>query len=480
MRPALHAAAALLLAVSLGPARAQAPAAAPPRDAVRMVETWLQAQVAYERVPGLAASIVVGQDVVWRGAFGFADAARRVPVRSDTVFGICSISKLFTSMAVMQLAEDGRLSLDDDIGKWLPGFALRRTDADSGPISLRALLMHSAGLPREAAASYWTPPDFRFPAREQLLAGLAGQQTFTRANDRHQYSNLGMALLGEVVSAASGQPYASYVQQRILAPLGLADTRPGGPVGEAGPRQAQGFGALRRDGTRQALPPYDARALAPAAGFSSTVEDLARFAAWNFRLRKQGGRELLHVSTLREMQRVQWTDPDGKETWGLGFAAWRDGGNDMVAHNGLCPGMLSSLQLALNDEVATVVMLNANDNRSASRYTRPMRQLMLKGLKLPAPAPGGPRLDDYAGSYNDQPYGSEFVILPWGRDLAGLQLPTNDPAGDLQLLRHVQGDRFRAVRADGSLGQDVTFVRDTTGRVTGYREWEQLWLRTGP
>ena len=75
-------------------------------------------------------------------------------------------------------------------------------------------------------------------------------------------------------------------------------------MGEPGPRMAQGFGALRRDGTRQALPPYDARALAPAAGFSSTAEDLARFAAWNFRLRKNGGRELLHVATLREMQRV--------------------------------------------------------------------------------------------------------------------------------------------------------------------------------
>lgn len=477
MRVALRTGTAALVLAS-GTALAQAPA--PPRDAVRAVETWLQAQVAYDRVPGLAASIVVGQDVVWRGGFGFADPARRVPVRSDTMFGICSISKLFTSIAVMQLAEDGRLALDDDIGKWLPGFALRRTDADSGPISIRALLMHSAGLPREAAGSYWTPPDFRFPTREQLLSGLAAQQTAQRANERHQYSNLGMALLGEVVSAASGQPYASHVQQRILAPLGLADTRTGGPVGEPGPRQAQGFGALRRDGTRQALPPYDTRALAPAAGFSSTVEDLARFAAWNFRLRKQGGRELLNVATLREMQRVQWTDPDGKETWGLGFATWRDGGNDMAAHNGLCPGMLSSLQLALTDEVATVVMLNANDNRSASRYTRPMRQLMLKGLKLPAPAPDGPRLEDYAGSYNEQPYGSEFVVLPWGRDLAALQLPTHDPAGEMQVLRHVAGDRFRVVRADGSLGGEYTFLRDATGRVTGYREWEQVWLRAGP
>lgn len=477
MRPGRLLAAATL-ALAAGGAAAQA--SAPPRDALRLVETWLQAQVAYERVPGVAASIVIGPDVVWRGAFGFADPARRVPVKPDTAFGICSISKLFTAVAVMQLVEDGKLALDDDIGKLLPTFAVRRTDPDSGPISIRSLLTHASGLPREAAASYWTPPDFRFPTREQLLAGLATQQTLSRANERHQYSNLGMALLGEVVATASGLPYATYVQQRILAPLGLADTRPGGPVGEPGPRMAQGFGALRRDGTRQALPPYDARALAPAAGFSSTAEDLARFAAWNFRLRKNGGRELLHVATLREMQRVHWTDPDGKETWGLGFAAWRDGGNDMVAHNGTCPGQLSSLQLALTDEVATVALINANDNLSASRYTRPMRQLVQMGLKLPAPPADGPRLEDYAGSYNEQPLGSEFVVLPWGRDLAALQLPTTNPVGSLQVLRHAGGDRFRVVRADGSLGAEYAFLRDSTGRVTGYREWEQVWLRTAP
>ncbi len=482
--------AAAALAAFVASASAQPPPPPPPpaasaaaapatqyRDAVRLVETWLQAQAAYERVPGLSAGIVIGQELVWRGAFGFSDHQRKLPTRPDTIYGICSISKLFTAVAVMQLVEDGKLALDDDIAKLLPAFAMQRSDADSGPITIRMLLMHASGLPREGATSYWTLPDFRFPSREALLKGLAEQKTFMRAGDHFQYSNLGMALLGEAVAAASGTSYEAFVQDRILNPLRLADTRPYLPAAEWGKRLAQGFGAVQRDGTRQPLPLYDTRGLTPAAGFSSTVDDLARFAAWNFRLRKNGGKELLRVASLREMQRVQWTDPDGKETWGLGFAVWRDGSTALAGHGGVCPGQLRNLQMALNEEVAAIAMVNANDNRGLGRYTTPMRKLMLKGLKLPVAPADGPKLDDYAGRYSEQPCDSEVVITPWGRDLAVLHLPHTDPAAGLTLMRHAGGDLFRELREDGTLADEVTFVRDAAGRVVGYRVWNQFWPR---
>ncbi len=104
--------------------------------------------MAYERVPGFSAGVVIGQDLVWSQAWGSLDHQRRVPAQADTLYSICSISKLFTSGAVMQQWEEGKFSLDDDIGKWLPGFAIQRSDADSGPISVRSLLMHASGLPR--------------------------------------------------------------------------------------------------------------------------------------------------------------------------------------------------------------------------------------------------------------------------------------------------------------------------------------------
>lgn len=442
-------------------------AATPPRDALRLMEAWLEAQMVYERLPSLSAAVVLGQQTVWHQAWGHADHRRQVPARTDTAYSICSISKLFTSVAVMQLWEAGKLALDEDIGKLLPDFKLQRTDPDSGPITVRGLLTHASGMPREADFGYWTAPEFQFPSRSEMLQAVAGQRTVGRAFDRQQYSNLGMSLLGELVASASGQSYEAYVQNHILGPLKLNDTRPGMPAALWGTGLAQGHGALTRQGTRPAFALFDPRALTPAAGFSSTVDDLARFAAWQFRLRKNGGSELLRVSTLREMQRVQWTDPDGENTWGLGFAVYRDGTTNIASHTGVCPGYLSSIALALNEEIAVVSMFNATGG-AASRLTTGMRKLLQKGLKLP-PAPAtGPALDDYTGRYDGQPFSSELLISPWGKDLAVLYVPSPNPAGNMYLLRHAAGDNFRAVRDDGSLGTEYRFERDATGRVSGF------------
>lgn len=145
-----------------------------------------------------------------------------------------------------------------------------------------------------------------------------------------------------------------------------------------------------------------------------------------------------------------------------------------VSHGGTCPGYLSAVVLALKDEVAVIAMANANGAGTAP-FARPIRQLVLKGLRLPvAPqGPGSPVLAAYAGRYASQPWSSEEVIVPWGNGLAQLDLPNTDPAGRMTVLRHVAGDRFREVRDDGSLGAEVAFERGSDGQVSGYTAWSQ-------
>lgn len=105
---------------------------------------------------------------------------------------ICSISKLFTAVAAMRLVDEHRLQLDDELGSVLPGFKLAQSDPDSAPVTLRALLTHSAGLPRESDFPDWTGPDFVFPTTPQIRDRLAGQPTSFRSGERFEYSNLGM------------------------------------------------------------------------------------------------------------------------------------------------------------------------------------------------------------------------------------------------------------------------------------------------
>jgi CubicO group peptidase (beta-lactamase class C family) len=437
-----------------------------PHDALRLLDLWFDAQRDYERQPGISAGVVMGQQLVWKKGYGFLDAAGKVPAAADTLYSICSISKLFTAVAVMQLWEAGKLSLDDDVAKHVPEFAIQRSDADSGPINLRSLLTHSSGLQREADLPYWSAS--RFPDRAALYRQISQDKTFTYASHRFQYSNLGMSVLGDVVAAASGMPYEAYVQSRILQPLGMKDTQAGLPLPLLGTRLAQGFGSLRRDGTRMQLPPFDTAAITPAAGYVSTVEDLARFAMWQLRLLEKGGSELLKVSTLRDMQRVQWQDADGRNTWGLGFIVQRDGTVTGVGHDGLCPGYRTAVILLPKEKLAVIGMANAVGNGSAP-FTRPMRQVLLKGLRLTAPKDNKEldRQRSISGRYGNN-WGSEGVVVPWGEGLAMLSLPSSDPAASLQVLKHSSGDTYRFVDDTGNPGTPVLFTRDAAGHVTGY------------
>jgi len=185
-------------------------------QALRLAEAWLDATLAYERIPGVSVGVVVDQDLIWGRGFGWADVAVRRPAAADTIYGICWISKLFTAVAVMRERDAGRLRLDDPVAAHLPYFKLEATLPSSPPVTIRDLLTHSGGVPRESAQPYWTDPEFAFPTTEEIVRGLAGQRMIYPAERFYQYSNLGLALLGQVVERTSGEAYADYVRAHLI------------------------------------------------------------------------------------------------------------------------------------------------------------------------------------------------------------------------------------------------------------------------
>ncbi|HEV7385093.1 MAG TPA: serine hydrolase domain-containing protein, partial [Phenylobacterium sp.] len=439
-------------------------------EALRLADAWLDAVRAYNHLPALSAAVEVGDELVWAKGYGAIDPGGKVPASSGTIYSICSISKLFTSVAVMQQFEAGRVRLDEPVTTYLPWAKLKSVDAaDSLPISLRAMLTHSAGLPRESDSPYWTGPDFLFPSREQVRETLTRQEALYPVGRYFQYSNLGLTLVGETVEAVSGEPYAAYVQAHVLGPLGLTDTHPFMPMALYEKRLAAGFGPLRRDGTRELLRPFDARGVAPAAGYTSTVEDMARFAAWQFRLLRTGKPEVLKASTLREMQRVQFVDPDWKTNWGLGFSITHMDRHTFVGHGGACPGYQSALMMEPATETAVVVMDNASENPDP--YAAGVFALLAKRgefkFKDPQPAQGV-NLEAYSGRYASTPWRSEGVMTPWAGGLAYLSLPTPNPADGIQVLKPKGGDVFRRVRDDGSEAEEYRFERNAAGKVTRF------------
>lgn len=441
------------------------------KEALQLLEIWIDSKLDYDQMPGISMAVVHDQELVWSKGFGFSNLKEKVPVTSDTIYSICSISKLFTSIALMQLRDAGKLRLDDPVSKYLSWFDIKKTHPDAPPITVRSLLTHSSGLPRESVHPYWTGPEFPFPNREEIIACLPEQETLYTPDTFFQYSNLGLTLVGEIVAAASGQPYGEYIREHILEPLGLSDTTPYLPEKLLGGQMATGYGRLRRKGGREEVPFFQANGITPAAGFASTAKDLAQFASWQFRVLGDGSDDVLSTYTLKEMYRVHWVDPDWETKWGLGFAIWRSGETIFAGHGGSCPGFRTQLMLCPKDKIAIVFMSNAM-GVNTGMYTEQAYKIVKSAIKEASdtseeqkPAPTD--FEKYTGLYSD--FWGETAVFLWKGSLATIYLPTDRPADSITKLKHISGHVFKRIRKDGTLGEAIIFELDDDGQVKRFK-----------
>jgi CubicO group peptidase (beta-lactamase class C family) len=449
------------------------------KDALNLIEVWIESQLAYDQIPGISMGIVYDQNLIWSKGFGVTDLEKNTPAAPNTIYSICSISKLFTSIAVMQLRDKKLLRLDDPVSKHLPWFKIEQLYPDGPPITIEALLTHSSGLPRESDFTYWNYPDYQFPTREEMIEKLKYQKTLYPADEHYQYSNLGLTLAGEIVLQVSGKNYEEYIEENIIQPLGLTDTRTCLPEELYGGRLATGYSATTREGRRIKQPFFRCNAITPAAGFSSTVEDLARFAEWQLRLLEKGGTEILSANTLREMQRVHWLEPDWKTTRGLGFGVYRKGDINFVGHMGSCPGYGTALMIHPKTKIATIFMANAL-NVGTEHFSQTTYKIISPSIEAALNSPGSGKeskadFDKYIGTYTFDPWGGEAAIIHWEGGLAMVDLPSSNPLESLSKLKYIEGDTFKRIRDDGELGEEIIFIFDESGKVKSFYQHSNYW-----
>ena len=443
------------------------------KEALNLLDIWLESELGYKRMPGISIAVVHDQELVWSNGYGFSNIKDGVPARPDTIYSICSISKLFTSTAIMQLRDAGKLDLDDPISKYLSWFEIKKVDPDAPPITIRSILRHSSGLPRESEQPYEIGSYVPWPDRADMIEKLPEQETLYPVDTYFQYSNLGMTLLGEIVAAVSGQSYDDYIYEHILEPLGMSDTTPYMPEKEYGGRLAIGYSRWERDSDRVQLPLFSAKGFTPAAGLASTAIDLGKFASWQFRTLENKNNDVLSGYTLKEMQRVHWVDPDWETKWGLGFATWRSKDKTFVGHGGNCPGYRTNLAISPQDKIAVVCMANAADARSemftdkAYEIVAPAIAESLKDSEEPQPA--STDLKKYTGLYRT--HWGEIAVFEWKGSLATISLPSASPADAITELKQVDGNVFRRVRKDGNLGEEHIFELDADGNVKWYKSF---------
>ncbi len=465
---------AFICAVAIGlaqPVAGQASAAAADPDvmgAERLFSAWMDGQIAYRGLPGVAVGVVADQELVWAKGFGFADIARKVPMSAQTKFRMASHSKVFTATAIMQLREEGKLRLDDPVSKYLPWFNVKPAGPDDGEITIEQLLTHSSGLSREFSA-HWSTNEF--PSAAEIEKGIADRQAAFPPATRWKYSNLAYTIAGMVVEKVSGQTWASYLDQHVFAPLAMrassVDRREDG--------LAVGYGRRMPDGSRAIIPFIDARAMASATGLTSTVEDMAKFVSAQFRTGKRGGTQILSTGSLREMHRVRSLDNTWTSGTGLGFGVNRYRDKVYVGHGGGYLGYTTNTLIQLDDRVAVIVLTNTNDSDPgdiARQLMNTVGQAVAKATaKKPTVVAWDPSWARFAGLYRGAWGDQQIVAL---KDRLVMISPNGGSLDSPTALEALGGGRFRltANTGGGAVGEIVRFD-EVNGTVT------RLWVGDG-
>jgi CubicO group peptidase (beta-lactamase class C family) len=298
------------------------------------------------RLPSLVAAVGFGRQPWWTREVG--EVGRQ--------YRIGSITKTFTAALVMRLRDEGRLGLDDHVRAHLH-------DAPFGERTVRSLLAHCSGLPAEPAGPWWE----RSPgsAWADLVAANAGRPLVFRPGARFHYSNLGYAVLGELVARLRGAPWWECVRGELLEPLRMTDTTYHRLDGAA-------TGTSRHPVTGVVVgePAHETGAMAPAGQLWSTPADLTTWAdvlacgrgdESHPSMPSIRGRDVLTLDTAREMRAVQSGDPDEQHegAYGLGLRLHWSVGGTLVGHTGSMPGFLAAMFVDPQTHASAVVMTNA-------------------------------------------------------------------------------------------------------------------------
>ncbi len=441
-------------------------------DATKLIEVWLDAEKDYENIPSIMGFIVDDQETLWSGTFSDTRSSIVAKVTHDTQTSLCSTSKVFTATAVMKLVEEGKVNLDDDIMKWIPELTLDTMNTDGGPITIRSLLSHTSGLPRDARLSYWSGPKHAFPTIPEMFESLKLQPMENPVGKTMSYGNINYALLGILISRVTGSTYKDFMETAFFNSLHMNDSTVELPISDLGRKHAVGFTAKGRNGQRAKANSYQTRALQSAAGISTSLNDLITFVKWQFRLIGSNDHEYLNPETLNRMYQTHGQSEGFEPDRGYGYVVNTDKNNAQWAmHGGMCPGYVNFLKLDVTNKRGYAILINANGIR-ALKYVNGLIEILRKFEQAPKQSEqqhaSQASLEQYAGFYDLNPWNSEYYVTPWGSDIMLMYLPAGNVKQSMYQYRQVAKDTFRLVEngevSQGSSGV-LTFNRDAKGNV---------------
>jgi CubicO group peptidase (beta-lactamase class C family) len=356
------------------------------RDDIAQLESLILEKMIKTKLPGLSLVLLENARVIHQRNFGFRDLQKRIPPTSQTLFGLGSITKVFTALAIMQLRDKGLLSVDDPVSKYL-GVRLEPLDES---ICIKHLLSHSSGIPalgysESKMSERWWMNGYPISSVEDVLTFMHGAEAWAKPGERWFYLNEGYILLGAIIEHVSGQKYVDYVCQEVLEPFGMKRSF---FKREEVEREEDRATPYLQDRDGNLFVGSNLYSEIPAAGgLVSTANDMTKFV----QMFLQGGRtdtnEFISRESLELMQTPvvampmedvelfsQQADiPRQNNFYGLGLQVQKDFfGHTVIGHGGGVMGGTTYFAYIPERQIAVVLLANA--------HGYPMSQLALASL----------------------------------------------------------------------------------------------------
>lgn len=324
------------------------------------IDAYIEQQMRRLKIPGVSLAIVEGDRIVHLRGFGRARPGGEVPT-PQTPFALGSTTKSFTALAVMRLVEAGKVELEAPVQRYLPWFRVADPKA-SAQMTVRHLLNQTSGMSMLAGTTICLADlDDRPDAAERQARALSTLKLNRPVGASFQYCNLNYNLLGLVIEAASGQSYAEYIQEHILAPLGMSRTYTSQAMAKQnglamGHRYWFGFPIAAPD------MPFPLSSL-PAGGLLSSSEDMARYLIAHLNGGRYGKAQVLSSAGIDELHRgvaEQQVMGTSVATYGMGWFVNTVGGTRLVSHGGNVPDFSSFMGLLPEQKKGFVLLTNAD------------------------------------------------------------------------------------------------------------------------
>jgi CubicO group peptidase (beta-lactamase class C family) len=314
--------------------------------------------MAEQDIPGLAVAVVDDTRVLWAEGFGYTDDDHKTAITPDTIFSVQSTSKTFTAVAIMLAVQDGLLNLDAPITTYLPDFTVHSIfeEHPERKITLRMLLSHTAGFTHEAPIG--NNFDLESVTFEGHIQSISDTWLRFPVGTGYAYSNLGIDLAGYILQKVSGQPFAKYVEDKLLLPVGMANSSFDMAQIQANPNRAIG--------NSKPLPKVPLEIpIVPSGGLYTSASDMARFIQFHLNRGSVNGQTVLSPAPLDEMYTVPSPAQGSREGYALGVARmdWHRGREAVLfAHGGGGFGFLSDLWWLPELKIGIIVLTNSTDH----------------------------------------------------------------------------------------------------------------------